>query len=263
MLNSILNDFWFKPIDTCEITGNDETDKMISYIKEFQNGDFQRKEEFVDFFLNASDDNILVIGMRLFMAIASHEDFELLEEFLSESEEDELYVFLAFVEEALSLQVLPYLLALYETWEDTEVGDDIAMHICNMLGVTYHEEENYDVEQLGRLFIEFANNHDLNQYYYDGEPFYTGEMTKKIIQIAMECRQREGEFYTDELSSIISNTCGKECPVAYGIVVSDSKIKEILDYVSDVSKFECGKGEKYFYGNKVGKEQQYNGKQGI
>lgn len=251
MLNSILNDFWFKPIDTYEITENEENDKMIGYIKEFQQGEFQRKAEFVDFFLNASDDNILVIGMRLFMAIASHEDFELLEEFLSEGEEDELYTFLAFVEESLSLQVIPYLLALYETWEDTEVGDDIAMHICNMLGVTYHEEETYDVEQLGNIFVEFSNNHDLNQYYYDGELFYTGEMTKKIIQIAMECHNSEMEFYTDELSSILSNTCGKECPVAYGITVNDSKIKEILDYVSDVSKFACGKGEKYFYGNKI------------
>lgn len=252
MLDKLRDDFWFKPLDTYEATGEDETDTILKFIKAFQQGDFQRKAEFVNFFLNASDERILVIGMRLFMAIASHEDFKLLEEFLSEGEEDELYIFLAFVEEALSLQVIPYLLALYEAWEDTEVGDDIAMHICNMLGAAYHEEETYDIEQLGNLFVEYAKNHDLNQYYYDGELFFTGEITQKIIRIAMQCHRDEEEFYVDEMSSILSNTCGKECPVAYGTEVDDLKITEIMDYVKEISGFECGRGEKYFYRNKIG-----------
>ena len=42
------------------------------------------------------------------MAIASHKDFALLEDFFSECEEEELRVFLAYVEESLSLQVISY-----------------------------------------------------------------------------------------------------------------------------------------------------------
>lgn len=228
MLDILLKNFWFEDANNMDIkclASQCEASKMIEYIRQFQIGNFQLKKEFLDYFLFSSDRRVFVLGMRLFMAIANHADFKLLEEFLSGCDEEQLRVFLAYVSESMSLHSVPYLLALYEEWEDTNVEKDIARCICGMLGKQYYDEEKYDIDQLGEAFIEFAEKHDLNRYYYNGEEFFSGNLTKTIIQVAMNCYERKRVFYTDQIPSILSNSSGIKCPVSYGVTVNDSKIK--------------------------------------
>lgn len=91
---------------------------MENYIAEFQNGNFQNKNEFIDCFVKS----VSVDGCRTFAAVCGHKDFELLNDFFASGDEESLYVFLAYVKESLSLQVIPYLLALLEKWEETDLG---------------------------------------------------------------------------------------------------------------------------------------------
>lgn len=253
IVENILNNFWFEKINSEVIETNqeDEVNQLLKYIYEFQQGNFGCKDEFAEFFLNASDDDVFIVGMRLFMAIANHKDFGLLEKFLEESEEDEIRVFLAYVYESLSLQAIPYLLALHEEWEETEVGEDIARTICSMLGVRYNADEICDTEDLADIYMDFAKDHDLHKYYYDGEEFFSGNLTKLIIRVATDCKNRNISFYTDQPSSILSNSFGVMCPISYGTIIDDDKIKEVYDYVTKISVIQQEKGVKYFYGHEV------------
>lgn len=254
MLDTLLMNFWFEDTNNTNIqytTKQCEENKMIEYIRQFQKGNFQYKKEFVDYFLFSSDHQVFVLGMRLFMAIANHTDFKFLEDFLSECEEKQLRVFLAYVQESMSLHAIPYLLPLCEEWEDTNVEKDIARCICGMLGQRYCDEENYEVEQLGELFVEFTKYHDINQFYFNGEEYFSGNLTKMIINVAMACYNKKIAFYTDQIPSILSNSSGIKCPVSYGIMIDDLRIKELYDYVYSISTLEQRKGEKYFYKFKV------------
>ena len=251
MLEQLMDNFWFEDLREKFLEGDMEEKKFLEYLQQFQQGNFQNKDQFVEFFLNSSEDEVFILGMRLFMAIASHEDFELLEDFLSECEEDELRVFLAYVEESLSLQVIPYLLSLYEEWEDTSVGDDIARCICGMLGQNYIDGETYDLEQLGEFFVDFAKGNNLDKFYYDGEEFFSGNLSKLVIRVAINCKNNKIQFYTDQAPSILSNSFGIKCPVFYDVEIDDKKISELYDFVNTLSTVDQKKGEKYFYRHKV------------
>lgn len=254
MLDILLKSFWFEDVNNLKvncIADQYKENKMIEYIREFQNGNFQPKKEFLDYFLFSTDRRVFVIGMRLFMAISDHTDFKLLEEFLSVCEEEKLRVFLAYVQEAMSLHAIPYLLALYEDWENTNVEKDIARCICGMLGQKYYAEEDYDVEQLGEMFVDFAGKHDMNRFYFDGEEYFSGNLTKTIIGVVFDCYNKNRLFYTDQIPSILSNGSGIKCPVSNGVAINESKIKEIYDYVNELSLMKQRKGEKYFYNFKV------------
>ena len=194
---------------------------------------------------------MFVIGMRLFMAVANHSDYRMLEEFLGQCEEWQLRVFLAYVYDGLSLHAIPYLLSLYEEWEDTGVENDIARCICGMLGQRYYEEENYNIKILGDMFLEFSQSHDLDLYYFNGEEYFAGNLTKTIIGVAMDCRMRKIPFYTDQLPAIISNGSGVACPVSHGTEVNDLKVQELFNYVQYLSTLKHEKGKKYFYNYKI------------
>ena len=250
MLNKIINDFWFDKIDDIKEIDNDN-EKLYYYIKCFQNGDFQFKKEFVEYFLASEKFQIFVIGMRLFMSISNHKDFNMLENFFVECDEEKLRVFLAYVQESMSLHVVPYLLGLFEEWEDTGVECDIAECICGLIGKKYYEEETYTIEQLGQYFVEFTSNHDINRYYYNGEECFIGNITKDIIKISMDCYNEKLQFYTDQMPSIISNSTGVKCPVSYGVEINDEIINRLFDYVCVVASLSQEKGQKYFYNNKI------------
>lgn len=254
MLDTLVKNFWFENAENMQetnIPNQYEESELLAYIRKFQSGDFQAKQEFCEYFLSSTDQRVFTIGMRLFMAVAGHEDFALLEETLSDCSEWQIRAFLAYVQESLSLHAIPYLLALFEDWEETEVGKDIARYICVMLGQEYYEEDEYDIDYLGDLFTSFADKHDMDSYYYNGEEYFAGNLTKILITIAMDCLKRGKAFYTDQIPSILSNSSGIKCPVSYGTIIDDEKIKELYDYVMKISQMEQKKGEKYFYNYRV------------
>lgn len=253
MKNDIIKQFWFEKIESENFENCDsEEAKMLEYINLFQRGRFETKKEFVDFFINSDCHDIFVIGMRLFMAIASHSDFQLLETFLSDSEEEQVEVFLAYVQDSGSIQTIPYLLALYEDWDETNIGDTIARKILEILGEEYRQEEQYCLEELGNKFISFSREHDLSKYYYWGKELFLGDITKDLIMTAMQCRTSGKKMYTNCEASILSNSVGIKCPVSRDMEITDERIAEIYKYVKVISELPLKKGCKYFYNHLIG-----------
>ena len=244
-MDNLFNNFWFDPKEIKMQTTEEQ--KFIDYLFEFQKGDFSSKKEFTDFFLSTSEWNIFVLGMRLFMSICSHSDMDMLTEFLSECDEKQLRVFLAYVPEALTVQAVPFLLALYEEWENTYVGQDIARCICEMLSEEFYDEIHYSVDELGDLFFSFSNKNDLSMYYYKGQVYFVGEISKKIITMAAYCRSKALNFLGDQMPSIISNATGIECPVHYDVEISNDSIGQLYEYVKTISKMQQLPGQKYFF----------------
>ena len=250
MKKELLEDFWFDNVstyykDTKRIS--DEEREFLNYMKTFQEGDFSNKTAFLDFVFHSCSRDIFVVGMRLFLTIATHEDFVLFIHFFEECEEDELRVFLAFVRESMSIQVIPYLVTLYEDWEETPVATQIAGCICDMLGEEFFEDEEYDAEELVEMFDDFKENNDLNKYYYYGEEFSLGNLTKEMISIMMDCKQRNQTYYAGQISSILSNITGIKCPIVYGDEITDEKVANVYNYVKEISNMKMEKGRKYFY----------------
>lgn len=254
MLDALIRSFWFEKVNNLGeqyLQKQNEENKIFEFIQQFQNGNFEQKKDFCNYFLSSPDRRVFTVGMRLFMAIAGHEDFRLLENFLNNCDEEQLRTFLAFVQESLSLHAIPYLLALFEDWEETYVGNDIARCICAMLGQRYYEDEEYNLNQLGDMFTSFSTKNSLELFYYKGEKYYPGNLTKTIIEIAINCYKSGTEFYTDQMPSILSNSSGIKCPVSYGKKIDGEIIKELYEYVATISNMEWEIGGKSFYKHKI------------
>ena len=224
---------------------------MENYIAEFKSGNFQNKNEFVNCLLNCSDKSEFSKGFETFMAVSTHKDFELLNDFLAAAGEDHLWVFLAYVKESLSLQAIPYLLALLEMWEDTDIGIRIHQIIMEMIG-KYCDEEISDVEACGNEFIEFSKTNDLQKYYFKGQVVNYGSMTKELITIAMGCMSKNRPFHGVILTEILSNSFGIECPISDREMVTNEKVSQIFEFVKKIAEINPEPGAKYYYGHKLG-----------
>ena len=220
---------------------------MENYISEFKNGNFQNKKEFADCLLNCSDKNEFAKGLQTFMAVSTHEDFELLNGFLASCDEERLWVFLAYVKESLSLQAIPYLLALLEMWEDTDIGIRIHQIIMEMMG-QYCDEEISDIEACGSAFIEFSKTNDLQKYYFKGQVINYGNLTKELITIAMSCMNANRPFYGGILTDILSNSFGIESPVSDREMITNEKVALIFEFVKKIAEINPQAGVKYYYG---------------
>lgn len=221
------------------------------YYSEFKNGNFQNKKEFAKCFLNNDDKQVFISGCQTFAAICTHEDFELLNDFFASADEEHLQVFLTYVSESLSLQSIPYLLALMEKWGNTEIGIMIHRIIMDMLGKPC-DVVKADVEECGREFAEFSKTHDLQQYYFKGQVINYGEFTKKLILIAMSCKNANQPFFGGEISNLFTISFGVECPVKDGEMVADEKVAQIFAFVKRIADINPKPGTKYYLGKKIG-----------
>ena len=255
MITDLIKGIWFGEreeslYDECNST---EQNKLLNYLKEFKQGDFSKKLEFFDFFTQSTDSKVYNLGIRIFLYIANHQDFSYIQPFLAECDEKEIRIFLAFVEESLSYQSIPYLLALMDEWEETDVGEEVAQVINDMIC-----DNDDDVEcgidsmvELGNKFIEFSEKNDLSRYYYSGEEFFVGDLTKTLITDVFICKSQNKPFYYSQISSILSNSTGILCPIANKTVIDDKKIRELMEYVEKVASLNLERGCKYFYGIKI------------
>lgn len=255
MITDLIKEIWFgeREESLYDASNSIEQNKLLDYLKEFKQGDFSRKLQFIDFFTQSSDSKVYNLGIRIFLSIANHEDFSYIQEFLVECNEEEIRIFLAFVEESLSYQSIPYLLALMDEWEETDVGEKVAQVINDMI---YDNDDDVEcginsVVEVENKFIEFSQKKDLNRYYYSGEEFFVGDLTKTLISDAFICKSNNKPFYYSQISSILSNSTGILCPISTRTVIDDKKINELMDYVKKLADLKLERGCKYFYGVKI------------
>lgn len=150
-------------------------------------GDFSVKELLVQLLNSSKEDNVLNLSIRLFCSIATHDD--LLDNkkmnFLSGASENSVATFASCAIDTMSYQVIPYLLALLEEWEDTEVEDGIRNSLEILLNYSEVCGENAAVDDIGEIYLEYINTIDTNLYYYFRKPVFPGDLAKELIQKSM------------------------------------------------------------------------------
>ena len=123
---NLMNSIWFGEKTTLvkseikEKILNSETEKEVLFnlIELFKTGDFTQKPLLFQLMNQTRDESVLNLCIRMFLAVASHDDLRDSNNlrFLSEVTEETVNTFASAATTSLSLDIIPYLLALLEEW---------------------------------------------------------------------------------------------------------------------------------------------------
>ena len=232
---------------------NDEKTKLLAIIELLKLGDFSAKQLLIKMMNESKSDSIINLSIRVFCSIADHSDIYENEnlELLSNCDDDAVNVFVTYSKQALSYEVVPYLLALLEDWEDTYAETTIRDALQDILNYQESISESASVDEIGEFFINKREKIDVEKYYYKGELAFPGVLTKRLLDASAFSRKLGVELKEITIPTILSIWSGIECPVEYYTIVDDEMMKKVFDYVKKLSKMKWEKGCKYFYGHKI------------
>lgn len=251
MIDNVFNDVWFGKIG--EYNSAEYSDlavkKLLIILAEFQQGNFAQISELPRISQSSSNNDIRKFALRLFLSAASHNDLMMLSDMIDETSENDVSDFCYFSESSLSLQTLPYLLAILETWEGTNVGKMVCQTIGYIIDFLPAQDGECSLDEVASECKMFLNTHDQEKYYYAGNEFFVGNLTKQLVNEAMMCKAQGKLYYSDQVPSILSIVTGIKCPVQPGIQITDVVIERIMRYIKVLSARKWMSGCKYFYGN--------------
>jgi hypothetical protein len=216
-------------------------------------GDFTAKEELFKLANTVEDEKLICLCIRLICSVASHDDLLNSENllFVSRLSEDNAAVFASCAVSTLSYDVVPYLLAMLEEWEDTDVEGTIRNSLDILLSYSDELEEDASVDEIGEYYSGLLDQVDTEQYYYYTEPAFPGSLTKGLMEKAFLSLKNKDVLKTSVLPSLLSVWSGLKCPADYHTAVTEEKLEEIMQYVKALAAMEWEKGQKYFYGHPV------------
>ncbi|CQR55777.1 Imm47 family immunity protein [Paenibacillus riograndensis] len=261
-LNNLIKSNWYgEKNSSCDIAclrealkqARTEKDNMLLIIDLLKLGDFAVKGILFKMMSTTKDENILNLCIRLFCSVASHKDLLKSENllFLSDLSENNANTFAASALYTLSYDVVPYLLAMLEEWEDTEVEGTIRNTLDIFLNYSDEINEEATVDEIGNYYLDFIKQVDLNNYYYYSSPVFPGTLAKKIIEKSVTSINDGIPVRTNVIPTLLSVWSGVKCPVQYDTIVDNKILDEIYQYVTILSKMNWETGAKYFYGNRV------------
>lgn len=247
----IFDDIWFGKAGEFNLV--EYTDyplkQLLEILSEFQHGKFERISELPKIIQTTSDSDIRRTTLRLFLSATSHQDIPLLANMLDETSEDDVNDFCYFAESSLSLHILPYLLALLETWEDTDIGEQICQTIGYIIDFLPAQDGYCSQDELAIECKKFLSTHNKENYFYAGNEFFVGNLTKELINEMMLCKSKAKPYFSDQLPSILSVVTGIRCPLQSGIQITDIVVERVMRYVKVLSTKKWLPGQKYFYGH--------------
>jgi hypothetical protein len=233
---------------------NDEKKKLLSIIDLLKLGDFSAKHLLIKMMNESTNNSVIKLCIRVFCSIANHSDIYKNEnlEMLLNLDEDSVNVFVTYSKQALSYEIVPYLLALLEEWEDTYIETTIRDALQDILNYQELIPVSASVDEIGEIFINKRDRIDIEKYYYKGDLAFPGVLTKQLKDASAISRKYGTELKEITIPTILSIWSGIECPVQYYTIVDDETMKKVFDYVKQLSKMNWEKGCKYFYGHKIG-----------
>ena len=192
--------------------------------------------------------------IRVFFAIATHDDLRDSNnlQFLSKGTEETIDTFASAATTSFSLEVVPYLLALLEDWNEI---DDTAIIIKDSLDFFLDYEvkigEEATAEEIGDYYVEYCNENDPESYYFRQNLAFTGDLAKKLVQRAMIAVHNEEPLKMELIPSLLSILTGEKVPGDYRTIMNASYYKKMMEYIDNISIKSWEKGQKYFYGYKL------------
>lgn len=234
---------------------SDEKESVLLIAEILKKGDFSVKPLLIELMNQTKDESVLNLCIRLFCSICSNEDLRDISNlrFLSDTSEFAIFTFVTGAVETMSYEVIPYLLALWDEWEDT--NSDIENAIKDALDYYFYDQklltDEATKEELEELWTLVHDRREPDIYYYKGYPVFPGMFAKEIMTSLYVGIQGEGKFHTYLQSALLSTYTGKRVPVKNNERISKKDIESMVDYIENVSKQEWMEGRKYFYGFEV------------
>jgi len=256
---NLMNSKWFgekSTLSQSEIKANilkavTETEVLFNLIELYKLGDFTQKPLLIQLMNQTKDETVLNLCIRVFLAVATHDEIRDSNNFrfLSEGTEETINTFGSAAITSLSLHVIPYLLVLLEEWDEISDTDLI---IKDTIGFFLNfEEQNGEektVDEIGDFYYKYCYEHDMESYYFQQHLAFPGDLAKKLIQRVMIAANSEEPLKMELIPSLLSIWTGEEVPGGYSTIVSESNYKCFIDYINGLSTKNWKKGKKYFYG---------------
>jgi len=259
---NLMNSIWYGEVlksNTSDIKENilrteTEEDVILQLVELFKLGDFTQKPLLVQLLNQSEDDAVLNLCIRIFCSICTHEDLRDADNlrFLEKATENTVNTFASAAVTTLSLEVIPYLLALLEDWgEINDTSTIIRDSIDAFIDVEEHLSEDATVEEIGQYYFEYLNDDDSDQYYFNQKPVFPGDLAKGLIERVLIAANKEQALEMELIPSLLSIWSGNKMPGDYYTVINADNYKVFINYVEELSKKNWDKGQKYFYEHKI------------
>lgn len=259
---NLMNSIWFgekSTLSQTEIKENilkavTEREVLFHLIELYKIGDFTQKPLLIQLMNQTEDEAVLNLCVRVFLAVATHDDLRNSNNlrFLSEGTEETINTFASAAITSLSLDIIPYLLALLEEWDEiSDTAIIIKDSIVFFLNFEEYIGEDATVDEIGNFYFKYCDGHDTESYYFQQNLAFPGDLAKKIIQRVMISVNNEEPLKMELIPSLLSIWTGEKVPGEYNTIISANNYKSFIDYINGLSIKNWVKGQKYFYGYKL------------
>ncbi len=259
---NLMNSIWFGEKSTLpksEIKENilkSDTEPAILFnlIELYKLGDFTQKPLLIQLMNQTKDEDVLNLCIRVFLAVATHDDLRDSNNlrFLSEGTEKTINTFSSAAVTSLSLGVIPYLLALLEEWDDI---DDTVIIIKDAIDfyLNFEEEigEEASVDDIGDFYVNYCNEINREDYYFQQSLVFPGVLTKRLAHRVISAVNNEEPLRLQLIPSLLSIYTGEKVPGDYKTIISENNYQDFMDYINTLSMKKWETGQKYFYGYKL------------
>ncbi|MBA4538800.1 hypothetical protein H1Z61_17130 [Bacillus aquiflavi] len=230
-----------------------EEECILSIVELLKVGDFSVKPLLIQLMNTTKDDRVLNLCIRIFCSVCTHEDLKDSNnfKFLSDVSDASAHSFASGAVETLSYEVVPYLLAMLEDWEDTEIEQTIKNSLDFMLGYSKKISDEASLDEIGEFYLEEMKWIDASVYYYEKKPVFPGDLTKRLFKNAFISLQIGSNLKMYVVPSLLSIWSGEKCPVAYETVMDSVEMEKLQSYANTLSTMEWIKGKKYFYSTEI------------
>jgi len=220
---------------------------LLRLVYQLKVGNFTAKKELESFILQCPDDELRRQAIRLYMYVASNADIKFFDKVLMELDHDNIAAVVESAPDCCSLQIAPYLLALYEDLSDTFIGPRI-LHALDMICSFGYEDGMSDPDFAIGHCVDFVKSANKAKYYYRGELVFPGSWSRTLITSVMSARSSGTALELAVEPTLLSMYSGAKCPVYYGDPINDETVRETFKYVEMISQSAWIEGSKYFYG---------------
>ncbi len=231
-----------------------EKEVLFNLIELFKTGDFTQKPFLLQLMNQTRDESVLNLCIRVFLAVATHDDLRDSNNlrFLSEVAEETVNTFASAAITSLSLDIIPYLLALLEEWDEiSDTATIIRDSIDSFINFEERIGEEATIDEIGNFYFKYCQEKETESYYFQQNLAFPGDLAKKLIQRVMIAANNEEQLKMELIPSLLSIWTGEKVPADYDTIISASNYKDFIDYIDGLSSKNWEKGQKYFYGYKL------------
>lgn len=258
----LMNSIWYGEISHSTIpiikekikSAKTEQDIIFGLLELFKLGNFTQKPLLLQLLNQTQDEAVLNLCIRVFCSVCTHEDLRDSSNlrFLEGATEDTVNTFASAAVTSLSMDVVPYLLALLEDWDEI---NDTSIIIRDSIDafINFEEQLGYDasVEEIGHYYLDYSSGGDSEMYHYDQKLAFPGDLAKKLIERVMTAANSQLPLEMELVPSLLSIWSGIKVPGDYWTVINADNYSDFIIYVETLSEKNWVKGQKYFYGYQV------------